>query len=72
MVSLNKPTIGSKDWGTDVNNNWTDLEDEVIDKSLIIKDGEVRHEPTKEATEPTGHRRRGREGRRRHKGRGLG
>jgi len=26
-----------------------DLEDEVIDKSLIIKDGEVRHEPTKEA-----------------------
>ncbi len=30
-----------------------DLEDEVVDKSLILKDGEVRHEPTQKALELT-------------------
>jgi len=41
MVTLNKPPAGDTDWTTEINDNWTTLENQVIDKSTIDAKGDL-------------------------------
>lgn len=41
MVALNKPAEGVVGWAQDVNTNWTTIEDELIEKSLLTTKGDL-------------------------------
>ena len=49
VLSLNKPAIGSPDWGVPVNQNWTDIENEV---NALVPTGVIL--PYGGSTAPTG------------------
>jgi hypothetical protein len=41
MVTLNKPGDGSTSWTTAVNDNWTTIENELIEKSTFLAKGDI-------------------------------
>lgn len=41
MASMNKPIAGDTDWATEINDNWTSIENNLIDKSIVTTKGDI-------------------------------
>lgn len=41
MVTMNKPLAGDTDWTTEINDNWTSIESNLIDKSIVTTKGDL-------------------------------
>jgi hypothetical protein len=41
MATMNKPARGSTNWQTDVTNNWTSIENNLVDQSILTTKGDL-------------------------------